>query len=276
MPAYHRLSVAAVGCAAFVLSSCASVKPAAESPDKICGDKFEQGKKNYEKKRDPEAQEKLRDISVTCTGFEFAEEAQYMLGESYYRNEQWIEAQTEFQILVDHWERSKYLSEARWKISHAAYLQAPTWDRDPSLTNQAIEKADAFLSDFPAGTWSDSARRDRDELLDRLSDRYFETANLYLKMDEPQAATIYFKLLFKDYPESKRIPQARLEMAKAYALLDQFDQAKESLDLLRRDSLNAQALVHNIDLTDKFISRAQQKFEDKRAREALEAKQGKL
>jgi len=276
MPANNRLFAATAVCAALFVSGCATVKTASESPDKICRDKYEQGKKQFDKKRDPEAQEKLRDISVNCVGYDFAEEAQYMLGESHYRTEQWIEAQTEFQILIDHWERSKHLNEARWKISHAAYLQAPTWDRDPSLTQQAIEKADAYLSDFPTGEWTDSARADRDDLISRLADRYFETANLYLKMDEPQAATVYFKLLFKEYPESKRVPQARIDMAKAYAQLDQFDRARESLDLLRQDSTAAESLTYRIGVAEKFIEKAQRKFEARRAREAEEAKQGKL
>lgn len=276
MSAQNRFLAATAVCAALFVSSCASVKTATDTPDKICREKFELGKKQFEKKHDPEAQEKLRDISVNCVGYDFAEEAQYMLGESHYRTEQWLEAQTEFQILIDHWERSKYLNEARWKISHAAYLQAPSWDRDPSLTQQAIEKADAYLSDFPTGEWTDSAREDRDDLIGRLADRYYETANLYLKMDEPQAATVYFKLLFKEYPDSKRIPQARIDMAKAYALLDQFDRAHESLDLLRKDSAKAEPLAYRIEVAEKFIDKAQRKFEARRAREAEEAKQGKL
>ncbi|MEN9309282.1 MAG: hypothetical protein RL173_3214 [Fibrobacterota bacterium] len=276
MPAINRIFAAAVGCAALFVSGCATTKAATDSPDKICREKFEQGKKQFEKKRDPEAQEKLRDISVNCVGYDFAEESQYMLAESHYRTEQWIEAQTEFQILVDHWERSQYLNEARWKISHAAFLQAPSWDRDPSLSQQAIEKADAYLSDFPTGEWTDSARVDRDELLARLADRYFETANLYLKMDEPLAATVYFKLLFKEYPESKRVAQARIDMAKAYAMLDQFDRARESLDLLRKDPADAERLAYRIGVASDFIEKSQRKFEERRAQEAAEAKQGKL
>jgi outer membrane protein assembly factor BamD len=276
MPANKRFLAAATGCAVLFISGCASVKTVAESPEKICREKFDQGKKFFEKKRDPEAQEKLRDISVNCVGYDFAEEAQYMLAESHYRTEQWIEAQTEFQILVDHWERSKYLTQARWKISHAAYLQAPSWDRDPSLTQQAIEKADAYLSDFPTGEWTDSAREDRDDLIGRLADRYFETANLYLRMDEPLAATVYFKLLLKEHPDSKRVPQARIDMAKAYALLDQFDRARESLDLLRKDSAAAEPLAYRIGVAEKFIEKSQRKFDERREREAAEAKQGKL
>jgi len=97
------------------------------------------------------------------------------------------------------------------------------------------------MPSFPISprTLADSAKADRDDVLDRLAQRQYETAALYLKMDEPQAATIYFQLLLKEYPDSKRVPKARLELAKSYALLDQFDRARESLDSLKTDSLKA-------------------------------------
>lgn len=275
MSAIHRLS-AAVGLAAFVVSGCSSVKPPEASAEKVCRDKFEAAKKDFDKRHDADAQTKLRDIGVNCISYDFAEEAQYMLAQSHYRTEQWIEAQTEFQILADHWERSRHYPEARWKIAHAAYLQAPSWDRDPSLTQQAVEKADAFLSDFPTGPWTDSVKADRDDVLDRLARRDYETASLYLKMDEPQAATIYFQLLLKEYPDSKRVPKARLELAKSYALLDQFDRARESLDSLKSDSVQAVSLREPIAKVQKLIDKTQRKFEERRAREAAEAREGKL
>lgn len=276
MPASNRIFAAALGLAAFFVSSCSSTKAAIDSPEKVCRGKFEKAKKSFDKGQDPEAQEKLRDISVNCVGYDFAEDAQYMLGQSHYRNEQWIESMTEFQILVDHWERSKYYQEARWKISNAAYQQAPTWDRDPSLTQQALEKSDAFLSDFSTGEWTDSAKDQRDDLLGRLADRHYETAALYMKMDEPQAATIYFKLLFSEYPDSKRVPAARIEIAKSYALLDQFDLARESLDSLRQDSAKAAPLAERIVRAEKFIDKARRKFDERREREAAQARQDKL
>ncbi len=276
MRANHRLFAAAISLAAFFVSSCSSTKAAIASPDKVCREKFEKAKKDYDKGHDPDAQEKLRDISVNCVGYDYAEEAQYMLGQSHFRNEQWIEAETEFQILVDHWERSKYVQEARWKICRAAYLQAPSWDRDPSLTQQAIERNVAFISDFPTGTWTDSAKQNRDDLVDRMAERRYETARLYLKMDEPQAATIYFNLLLKEFPESKHVPPARIELARAYALLDQFDRARESLDTLQMDTVRATPLREKISLTQKWIEKTQRKFDERRQSEAAEARQGKL
>lgn len=276
MRASNRLRAVAFGLAALAFASCSSIKPAAESPDKVCRTKYDEATKLFVKGRDPEAQEKLRDLSVNCAAYDFAEEAQYMLGTSHYRTEQWLEAQTEFQILVDHWERSRHVDEARWRIVHAAYLQAPSWDRDPSLIEQALDKAETFLGDYTTGDWADSARDDRDDLVDRLANRRYETARLYLKMDEPQAATIYYQLLIKEFPQSRKIPSARLELAEAYAMLDQFERAQETMDTVRMKPDSSAYFDERIARTEKRIEKARRKFEKRKEREAVEARQEKL
>src|ERR1019366_3086112 len=116
--------------------------------------------------------------TVSCAGYDYVEEAQFLLGQSHYRTEEWLEAETEFGILVQNWERSKHMEEARWKIGRSAYFQAPPWDRDPSLTEKAIEKEKVFLADYPQGTWSDSARADISDLVGRMAERRYETGKL--------------------------------------------------------------------------------------------------
>jgi len=273
----QSVSAAILAATVFLLSACSSTKSGlVANPDKVCRDKFAQAQKDFDKKRDADAQTKLRDITVSCAGYDYVEEAQFLLGQSHYRVEEWLEAETEFGILVQNWERSKHLEEARWKIGRAAYFQAPPWDRDPSLTEKAIEKEKAFLADYPSGTWSDSAKADIAELVGRMAERRYETGRLYLKMDEPQAATIYFQLLLKEFPESDKVPPARIDLARAYSALNQFDRAAESLDSLALDSSRAKPFEKRILSARKDLDVARRDFEAKREREAAEARQGQL
>lgn len=272
-------SAPAVLLAAMALSNfgCSSTKPGpAASPEKVCRDKFAEAKKEFDKKNDVEAQNKLRDISVGCAGYDVVEEAQWLLGESHYRTEQWLEAETEFGILVQNFERSKHVEEARWKICRASWNEAPPWDRDPSLTQKAIEREESFLLDYPKGRWSDSARTDLADLTSRMAERRFETARLYQKMNEPQAATIYFNLLLKEFPASDLVGPTRLWLARAYSDLNQFDRASESLDSLVLDSARAKVQGDKIGKERARLQSARKDFDDRKAREAAEAKQGQL
>lgn len=260
-----------------LLSACSSTKPGlVANPDKVCRDKFAEARKDFDKKRDADAQTKLRDITVGCAGYDYVEEAQFLLGESHYRTEEWLEAETEFGILVQNWERSKHLEEARWKMGRAAFYQAPRWDRDPSLTQTAIDKEKDYLTEYPSGKWADSAKADIADLVGRMAERRYETGRLYLKMDEPLAATIYFKLLLKEFPESDKVPPARIDLARAYSELDQFDRAAESLDSLALDSALSKPYEKRILSARKDLDVARRDFEAKRAREAAEARQGQL
>lgn len=269
------LRAAAIAAAATWVASCSSSKPPIESLEVVCKRKFDDAKKDYDKGRDPDAQTKLKDVTVTCLQFDYAESAQYMLSESYYRSQQWIEAETEFGILAANYERGRYREEAVWKVARSAWNQAPTWDRDPSLTEKAIQKEDAFLAEFPKGGWADSARQDLADLEGRMADRRFQTARLYMNMDEPQAATLYYHLLLKEYPQSGHVPQARLDLVKAYGALNQFDRAQENLDSLKLDSRSA-ILASEMEKARRDLAKNRKTFEARKAREAEEARQGKL
>ena len=102
--------------------------------------------------------------------------------------------------------------------------------------------------------------------------RRYKTAKLYMRMDEPLAATMYYNLLFREYPDSKNAPQARLDVARAYTKLDQFDRARETLDTLRLDSARAASMSDDIADAATYIEKSQAKFEKKKAKEAAKAK----
>lgn len=271
------LPAAGLALAFLVPVGCSSTKPGpVANPEKVCRDKFAEAKKEFDRKNDVEAQAKLRDLTVNCAGYDLVEEAQWMLARSHDRSEQWLEAETEYGILVQNFERSKHMEEARWRICRAAWNQSPSWDRDPSLTQKAVEKERAYLLDYPSGHWADSARVDLEELVARLAERRYETARLYQKMSEPLAATIYYQLLLKEYPTSDKVGPARLGLARAYVDLEQFDRASETIDTLALDSARAARLAGQISKERKRLESARKDFEARRAREAAEAKQGQL
>lgn len=272
---HYRSAAIAIAALAPILSSCSKSKIVA-NPEKVCREKYEKATKLFQKHKDGDAQEKLRDITVSCSGYEYVEDAQYMLAESHYRTEQWLEAETEFGILVESYERTAHLEEARWKIARSAWHQSPSWDRDPSLTEAAIKRYKAYLADFPGSGHEDSAKTDLSALHDKMALRRFKTGKLYMRMDEPLAATMYYNLLFREYPDFHLVPQARLDIARAYARLDQFDRARETLDTLKLDSARTAKLGDDIASTATFIDKAQAKFEKRKAKEAEKARRAPL
>jgi hypothetical protein len=155
--------------------------------------------------------------------------------ESHFRTEQWMEAETEFGILVENYERSPH--HRRGSLEDLPAARSTSLLRGiaiPVSRKRAIKRYRAYLSGLPRraahrfrpyGPVHPPGQDGQASLQDR--------AQLYLRMDEPLAATVYYNYLFREFPESKDVPQARLDVARAYAQLDQFDRARETLDTLR-------------------------------------------
>ena len=251
---------------ALALASCSSNKPVA-NPEKVCRDKFAQAKSAYDREKDVDAQEKLKDLTISCYGYDFQEESQYMLATSYFRTEQWIEAETEYRLLREQFERSVHAEEALYKIARCAYEQTGTWDRDPAPTLDAMRKIGEYLNDYPAGKWSEEVKKSNMELDGRLATHAFKTAKLYVRLDEPLSATIYFNKVLKEHPGWEQSDDARFELALAYARIDQFDQARTTLDPLRKGTDSTRLAPRLLD-TEKDISSLESSFNKKRAREA--------
>lgn len=251
---------------AMVLASCSSTKPVA-SPEAVCREKFAQASAAFEKGNDASAQEKLKDITISCYGYDFQEKAQYMLAESYFRTEQWPEAETEFRLLREQFERTAYAEEALFKVGRCALEQSTTWDRDPAPTLEAMRKLNEYLNDYPQGKWSAEVKKSYTELDSRLANHAYRTAKLYLRLDEPLAATVYFNKLLTQHPGWELNDQASVELALAYARIDQFDQARSTLAKL--DGTEAKTtLAPMIEKAQKTIAKLEKSFQDKRAREA--------
>ena len=72
----YRFAALAVAALVPFLSSCSKSKIVA-NPEKVCREKYEKATQLFQKGKDGAAQEKLRDITVSCSGYEFVEDAQY-------------------------------------------------------------------------------------------------------------------------------------------------------------------------------------------------------
>ena len=88
-------------------------------------------------------------------------------------------------------------------------------------------------------------------------------------MDKPQAAVIYFKEFLETYQQSKRRKEALFLTSQAYTDLDQFDAAREYLNLakmeLKEDDKDGHKLLEK---TEKKIAKAEKSFEKRIKKDA--------
>ncbi len=195
-----------------------------------CQEKWDKAAPKFAKAKYVASKEALTDIVTTCPGSPFTEEAMFDLGESHYHLEEWEEAESEYNSFVKDFPASKKYSElARYRIAEVTGKQVETPSRDQTKTLEAITAWENFLDEYPEGARSDSAKTEIDKLKSVLATKQMMIARLYTRMDEPQAAAIYYKNVLKEFGGRVNERDVNLKLAGCYIKLAQFDEAESYL-----------------------------------------------
>jgi len=217
-----------------VLLCCALVIPATarRNRDKKydCSEKVNKAIERYEKGRYSEVKTILDEVHYNCTGHRVIDTALYYLGMSYLKAKQGIEAQNEFERLLQSFPNSPFADEVRFRIGQSIYLQSTPYNRDQSETRQAIRSFGDYLSLYPNSPFADSVSHYLEKCHDKLAHREFDIARFYHKIEEFDAAIIYYRSTIQEYPESRYIPEAKVFLAGALIATNRTSEAREVLD----------------------------------------------
>lgn len=246
------------------LASCASTTANKKSHTEFCSEKFAIAQDMYKKGKYGRTTEKLEEILSLCAGTGFMEQSQFLLAESYFNLEAWIEARGEYSSFVMNFPGSPFLETAEYHKAVSSYNIEYKISRDESYTLTAMKDFKTYLDDFPKTALRDSVDFYMSELLERTAEKDFQTAKLYMRMDKPQATIIYLKEFLETYKNSKRVQEALFMISQAYTDLEQFDEARAYLDIARQQmKADDKDLQKLLDKTEKKIAKAEIQFEKK-------------
>jgi outer membrane protein assembly factor BamD len=174
----------------------------------------------------------LDDVGGKCDGHPVMDTTRYYMGMAYLKTKNPIEAQVEFERLIQDYPHSPFAIEAKFRKALAVFKESNPPDRDQSKTRDAIYLLTSFIETHPNSPFADSAKVYLDSAQEKLAQKTFKNARFYEKVDEPEAAYLYYKSLLDEYPQSKYVPQALLNMAEILVELDRRNEAKDILDRL--------------------------------------------
>ena len=101
------------------------------------------------------------------------------------------------------------------------YLLSPNIQLEQSYTEKAIDELQLFVNQYPSGKYVADANQMIDDMRRKLDLKAFNSAELYFKMGKYNAASVAFKNLLRDYPDSPYIERAMFMIVKSnylYAL----------------------------------------------------------
>lgn len=133
---------------------------------------------------------------------------------------------------------SEFTEEALFMSGYSDYKSSPVYSLDQSDTYTAIDNLQIFMSTYPQSALVDSCNGLVLELRSKLEKKAFENAFLYYRLGEYQSASIAFKDVLKDFPES-----AYKEDVLYWMLVTKYEVATKSIDTRKKeryeDTINA-------------------------------------
>ena len=251
------------------LSACSSDSKDRVTHTQFCKNKLDKAEELFKKEKYGRVIDKLEEIMSYCAGTGYLEQTSFLLAESHFNLENWIEARGEYGSFITNFPGSPYAETAEFRKAISSFNMEFRVSRDEANTTVAMKDFERYLSNHPDTPLRDSINYYYGLLVERLAEKEFQTARLYLRMDKPQAAVIYFKEFLQTYQQSKRRKESLFLISQAYTDLDQFESAREYLEIarqeLKEDDKDGQKLLAK---TEKKIAKAEKNFEKRIKKDA--------
>ena len=255
-----------------LLGACSSHSSEKITHTQFCKNKLEKAEELFKKEKYGRVIDKLEEIMSYCAGTGYLEQTSFLLAESHFNLENWIEARGEYGSFVMNFPGSPYAETAEFRKAIASFNMEFRVSRDDANTTVAMKDFERYLSNHPDTPLRDSINYYYGLLVERLAEKEFQTARLYLRMDKPQAAVIYFKEFLETYKQSRLRKEALFLTSQAYTDLDQFEAAREYLNIAKLELKDDDKDGHKLlEKTEKKIAKAEKNFE-KRIRKDSEKK----
>ena len=245
-----------------IFSGCSSDSSGRVTHTQFCKNKYDKAEELFKKEKYGRVIDKAEETMSYCAGTGYLEQTSFLLAESHFNLENWIEARGEYGSFIANFPGSPFAESAEFKKAICSFNMEFRVSRDEANTTVAMKDFERYLSNHPDTPLRDSINYYYGLLVERIAEKEFQTARLYLRMDKPQAAVIYFKEFLETYQQSKRRKEALFLTSQAYTDLDQFEAAREYLNMAKRELKDDDKDGHKLlKKTEKKIAKAEEKFE---------------
>lgn len=209
--------------AAITLWGCSSSKP---RPVPSARDGFDAAMRLYDNGKWEDARTTFEAVVFNHPGSAIVDSAQYMMAMCYFRQKDPILAAAEFERLHTHYPTSDLVDDADYMRAVCLIASAPSHTGlDQEKTRDAVNELKLFKDNHPLSEYIPKVDSLLSESYRVLSQKDFDTGRLYMKLNHPESARIYFQGLIDAYPESPLVPEALYYMAEGQRKLDSLDNA---------------------------------------------------
>jgi len=188
--------------------------------------KYQEAIKLYNNKKYSKALILFDDLIQRYRGRAEAEDLAYYFAYTNYRLKDYATARYQFKVFADTYPSSLKAEECRFMSAYCFYLESPNFSLDQENTIKAIESLQLFINLYPKGERVAEASKLIQDLRDKLENKAYSNAKLYLTTGEYDAqnyrsAVIAFRNVLRDYPDTKYAEEINYLTIKAQVLYSQ-------------------------------------------------------
>lgn len=229
--------------------------------------RFEEGMKKFIDEDYLEAFEDFRIVALQYQGSALADDAQFYLGESRFKREEYILAAYEYEVLTRTMPTSAYVGKARFKRALCYSNLSPKSYLDQEYTKRAIDEFQSFIEYHPTDSLVSSAEEKIRELNTKLAKKEFENGTNYMTMEYYKAAIISFDHILEKYHDTPYAEQAQLKKAEALYWRNRLVEASQEIEkfLMKYPSSSFKADAEKLrqDIVDKSAQKNSSISKDK-------------
>jgi len=198
----------------FVVSSCKN--EALIKPGDSLQTAYEKAMQLYESERYGESADAFETVIEIGRGTDYGQRAQYYLAQSYFNNDRYLLAASEYERYMSLYPQGQNRQDAQFKEAYCYYQLSPRYKLDQSYTRQAIEKFRLYNSRYASSQKVQEASQYISEMRGKLAKKLYYAADLYMRTDQYEAAITYYDLTIDNYPETDWAQRSLVDEIQAY------------------------------------------------------------
>jgi outer membrane protein assembly factor BamD len=160
-------------------------------------EEFKQSVKYFEEEDYKRTINSLKYFFNRYPGSHWIDDAQFYFAESYYQIGSYAEALSEFQFLLNNFANSEFSEKGLLRKAQCLERMAPIPQRDQTLTKEALETYEEFITRYPYSKYLEEAKASKKSAEERINQKMLEIGETYVKMGILESAIIYLTKVSK-------------------------------------------------------------------------------
>lgn len=177
--------------------------------------KLEKAKEYYTQGKYDKALPLFEENLALNKGLKNNEEVLYLYADAYYKLKDYTMAAFYFRNYTTSYPTGKRVEEAAYMVAKCYEQESPRYELDQTNTAKAIDQYQLFINRYPKSSKVAEANASIDGLRAKMHKKAYESAYLYYKIKQYQAAAVTFKALLKEYPDINDRAKVQLYVIKS-------------------------------------------------------------